>query len=268
MNIVFTPYGWEWRIRDGRAVGPVAAAALPDRHGHRLFRRLEVRGDHHVAADRGRPVAALPSRTRPDAARGRRLRGRHLGRLPDPHRSTSRSWAWSRFWTTRVGPIFELYITVELLLSGRLVPLTLMPDWAQQLADFLPFKWTFCFPIEALIGGLTNEQLIGGLGMQVFWIVVGCARVRARCGALRSSATARWAADASSQRHGRSAAAWSAVWIYLRVGALERAAVPRELRRPAVPVRHRAVHRAGRARPGLRPNATSSNGWTQPELLA
>ena len=27
------------------------------------------------------------------------------------------------FWTTRVGPIFELFITVELLFSGRLVPL-------------------------------------------------------------------------------------------------------------------------------------------------
>ena len=77
------------------------------------------------------------------------------------------------FWTTRVGPIFELYLTVELLLSGRLVPLSLMPDWAQQLANFLPFKWTFGFPIEALLGDLTNEQLIGGLFMQVFWIAVG-----------------------------------------------------------------------------------------------
>jgi ABC-2 type transport system permease protein len=77
------------------------------------------------------------------------------------------------FWTTRVGPIFELYLTLELLLSGRLVPLSLMPDWAQQLANFLPFKWTFGFPIEALLGTLTNEQLIGGLFMQLFWIVVG-----------------------------------------------------------------------------------------------
>ena len=56
------------------------------------------------------------------------------------------------FWTTRVGPIFQLYIAAELLLSGRLVPLTLMPDWAQRLADVLPFKWTFGFPIEALVG--------------------------------------------------------------------------------------------------------------------
>jgi ABC-2 type transport system permease protein len=77
------------------------------------------------------------------------------------------------FWTTRVGPVFELYFTAELLLSGRLVPMTLMPDWVQSLAGLLPFYWTFGFPIEALVGGLPTEQLLGGLAMQLFWIVVG-----------------------------------------------------------------------------------------------
>jgi ABC-2 type transport system permease protein len=76
------------------------------------------------------------------------------------------------FWTTRVGPIFELYITLELLLSGRLVPLQLMPEWAQQVANLLPFKWTFWFPIEALVGDLPTDQLLGGLVAQAFWIVV------------------------------------------------------------------------------------------------
>ena len=41
------------------------------------------------------------------------------------------------FWTTRVSAIFELLIAVELLLSGRLVPLQLMPHWAQD-ARLLP----------------------------------------------------------------------------------------------------------------------------------
>jgi ABC-2 type transport system permease protein len=82
------------------------------------------------------------------------------------------------FWTTRVGPVFQLYIAAELLLSGRLVPLSLMPLWVQQLANLLPFRWTFGFPIEALVGNLTTEQLIGGLGAQLFWIVVGSILVR------------------------------------------------------------------------------------------
>jgi ABC-2 type transport system permease protein len=82
------------------------------------------------------------------------------------------------FWTTRVGPIFQLVFTAELLLSGRLVPLSLMPEWAQRLADVLPFKWTFGFPIEALVGRLPESELIGGLAMQVLWIVIGAIGVR------------------------------------------------------------------------------------------
>ena len=38
------------------------------------------------------------------------------------------------FWTTRGAAVFDLYMTTELLLSGRLVPLPLMPDWAQTIA--------------------------------------------------------------------------------------------------------------------------------------
>jgi len=59
------------------------------------------------------------------------------------------------------------------LLSGRLVPMSLMPDWVQKLASFLPFQWTFGFPIESLVGQLTPTQLLTGLGMQLFWILSG-----------------------------------------------------------------------------------------------
>ena len=82
------------------------------------------------------------------------------------------------FWTTRVGPLFQLYIAAELLLSGRLVPLSLTPEWVQRLADVLPFRWTFGFPIEALVGNLSEEDLLRGLGAQLFWIVVGSVLVR------------------------------------------------------------------------------------------
>jgi len=77
------------------------------------------------------------------------------------------------FWTTRVNAIFELYFAGELLMSGRLVPLSLMPPWVRTLANFFPFQWTFGFPIEALIGNLTPTQLLYGLGAQLFWIVLG-----------------------------------------------------------------------------------------------
>ncbi len=80
------------------------------------------------------------------------------------------------FWTTRVSAFFELYFTVELLFSGRLVPLALMPGWAQQLAGAMPFKWAFGFPIELALGRLTPGEALYGLGAQVFWIgLVGAA---------------------------------------------------------------------------------------------
>ena len=73
------------------------------------------------------------------------------------------------FWTTRASAVFEIVVAGELVLSGRLVPLALMPDWVQRVADFLPFQWTFQFPIETLIGRLDDGAIAAGLGMQVVW---------------------------------------------------------------------------------------------------
>jgi ABC-2 type transport system permease protein len=75
--------------------------------------------------------------------------------------------------TTRATALFQIWFLAELLLSGRLVPLTFMPEWAQTLAGWLPFKWTFYFPIEALVGTMSNAELLGGLLWQVGWIAVG-----------------------------------------------------------------------------------------------
>ena len=58
----------------------------------------------------------------------------------------------------------ELAVGLELLLSGRLVPLPLMPDWAEDVANVLPFKYSFYFPIETLVGDMSNRELLEGLG--------------------------------------------------------------------------------------------------------
>ncbi len=82
------------------------------------------------------------------------------------------------FWTTRGAAIFDLWMMTELLLSGRLVPMPLMPDWVQEIARFLPFQWTFYFPIESLVGDLSGAELLGGLAVQLLWILVGLALFR------------------------------------------------------------------------------------------
>ncbi|MEX1143563.1 MAG: ABC-2 family transporter protein [Anaerolineales bacterium] len=77
------------------------------------------------------------------------------------------------FWTEKIDALFELYFVTELLFSGRLVPLEVMPTWAQNVAAFLPFQWTFYFPIEVLLGRVTPSELGWGVLAQVAWVVGG-----------------------------------------------------------------------------------------------
>jgi len=177
INIVFTPYGWENRIREGR----LSAQLL-----HPLFPIVEdlgfFLGWKPVVVVLWLPIAAFLSLVFQPVFTvtplgvvvfAFSLLGAYLIRSLNQS-----SLGLITFWTTRVGPIFQLYIAAELLLSGRLVPMALMPQWVQNVANFLPFQWTFGFPIEALVGNLSTEQLLGGLAMQLFWIVFGSILVR------------------------------------------------------------------------------------------
>ena len=177
MNIVFTPYGWEWRIREGR----LSAQLL-----HPLFPIVEdlafFLGWKPVVVVLWLPIAAFLALVFHPVLNPSpfavvvffvSLLGAYLIRSLN-----QTSLGLITFWTTRVGPVFQLYVALELLLSGRLVPMSLMPVWVQRVADLLPFRWTFGFPIEVLVGNLTNQQLLSGLGVQLFWVIVGSLLVR------------------------------------------------------------------------------------------
>ena len=169
-NLAFTPYGWEWRIREGR----VSANLLRPIHPIH-YDIAEFAGWKFVNVAVWIPVAFVLVLVFEPAL--------HPG-LEDVLTFVPALWGafllrslnlWTlgliSFWTTRTAPIFELYILLELLLSGRLVPLRVMPDWAEAIANVLPFKWTFGFPIEALVYDLPVSELVGGLAIQTAWIV-------------------------------------------------------------------------------------------------
>lgn len=82
------------------------------------------------------------------------------------------------FWITRVNALFDLYFTLELLFSGRLVPMDLLPDWARQIANWMPFQWGFAFPIDLLMGRLTPYETLTGFGIQLAWILGGTAAIK------------------------------------------------------------------------------------------
>ncbi len=83
------------------------------------------------------------------------------------------------FWTTRAQALVEVVIALELLLSGRLVPMAVMPTWVQAVSAWMPFKWTFQFPIEVLIGQVSTSEVWTGLGTQLLWVGVGAGAILA-----------------------------------------------------------------------------------------
>ena len=172
MNIVFTPFGWEWRIREGQLSGQLLKPMHPIHYDLASFA-----GQKLPWLILYLPIAVALSLVFHPALQPRPLEvvvflvaiwGAYV------IRSFNQFWlGMITFWTTRVGAIFQVWFLAELLLSGRLLPLTLMPHWTQTLSNWLPFKWTFYFPIEALVGNMSDASLLGGLGMQVLWTAIG-----------------------------------------------------------------------------------------------
>ena len=76
------------------------------------------------------------------------------------------------FWTTRVYSIHEFYYALMLLFSGQFVPLTLMPKAIQLVAQYLPYQLQIYFPIQLILGKLSQAQIIQSYIMGVIWLVI------------------------------------------------------------------------------------------------
>ena len=177
MNIVFGAPYWEYRIREGELNRDLLRPMLPLHWDIAWFAGWKV-----VMIVLWLPIAfglslvfdpTLSPRPAEIVTFAIAIWGAYLIRT-----MLQESLGMLCFWTTRGAAIFDLYMTVELLLSGRLVPLPLMPDWVQEISRFLPFQWAFYFPIESLVGDLSNQELAQGLFVQLFWILVGLAIFR------------------------------------------------------------------------------------------
>jgi ABC-2 type transport system permease protein len=172
MNIAFTPYGWEWRIRNGRLSTTLLRPIHPLHEDVAFFAGWKV-----VMIILWIPLAFALSLIFKPELNPTLIEGvvffvaiwmAYLIRT-----ITLSLLGMVTFWTTRVSALFELYFAAELILSGRLVPLSLMPAWVQELAWFFPFRWAFGYPIEVLVGQLTMTDMFIGLGMQLAWVVGG-----------------------------------------------------------------------------------------------
>jgi ABC-2 type transport system permease protein len=174
MNIVFGAPYWEYRIREGELNRDLLRPVLPLHYDIAYFA-----GWKFVVILFWIPLAAglslvfdptLDPRLLEVAVFAVAIWGAYLIRT-----MLQETLGMLCFWTTRGAAIFDLYMTTELLLSGRLVPMPLMPDWVETFAQFLPFQYAFFFPIESLVGDLSNGELARGLLAQVAWILIGVA---------------------------------------------------------------------------------------------
>jgi len=177
MNIVFGAPFWEERIREGELNKDLLRPVLPLHYDIAFFAGWKV-----VVIVLWIPIAiglslvfdpTLDPRPAEIAVFAVAIWGAYLIRT-----MFQEALGMLCFWTTRGAAIFDLWMTTELLLSGRLVPLPLMPDWVQDVSRFLPFQWAFFFPIETLVGDLSDEELLRGLGAQLLWTLIGLAIFR------------------------------------------------------------------------------------------
>lgn len=83
--------------------------------------------------------------------------------------------ALAAFWTTRTTAINQMYFALLLVFSGRVAPVDLLPPWLQRVGEGLPFYWVAAFPVEVIIGRLSPQEVIHGLGMQLVWTLLSLA---------------------------------------------------------------------------------------------
>ncbi|CAN5637295.1 ABC-2 family transporter protein [soil metagenome] len=189
MNVVFTPFGWEERIVTGELSGWLMRPLHPVHYDIGYFAGWKV-----VTIVLWLPIAGvLAAIFRPElqtsvlqvAVFAVAIWGAFMVRA-------LMLWLLGMItlWTTRIAAICETYFMAELLLSGRLVPMALLPDWAQRISWFLPFRWAFAFPITALVGPIDRGDLVIGLAMQLLWIGIGAGLINVvwRRGMLRYGA--------------------------------------------------------------------------------
>lgn len=76
------------------------------------------------------------------------------------------------FWTTRVYSIYEFFFALTLLFSGQFVPLTLMPEIIQNIAQYLPFQLQLYFPIQLIRNELSSPQIVQGFVTGIVWLII------------------------------------------------------------------------------------------------
>ncbi len=76
------------------------------------------------------------------------------------------------FATTNIKQLTMAYSGIITILSGKLIPNWLYPDWMQAVIRVLPFRCIFETPLNIYTGAVTEREIWSGLLLQAVWGVV------------------------------------------------------------------------------------------------
>lgn len=75
------------------------------------------------------------------------------------------------FWTDQVTGLEQVWFALYVAFSGAILPLDLLPETLQRIIMFTPFPYKVDFPVQLLLGKLTNAEILLGFAIQGFWVI-------------------------------------------------------------------------------------------------
>jgi ABC-2 type transport system permease protein len=93
----------------------------------------------------------------------------------------------SAFWLLDIRGVMTVAITINLFLSGMVMPLSFFPDWLRTIARGLPFASILQTPVDIWLGKHHGAGLPGMIALQMLWagILLALGRVALRAGSRR-----------------------------------------------------------------------------------
>jgi len=82
------------------------------------------------------------------------------------------------FWVSQAETLHEIWYATWLLIGGMVAPIELFPEPIASIAHWLPFRFMLSFPAEIMLGRLTTQDLLFGLGATAFWLALMIAAYR------------------------------------------------------------------------------------------
>lgn len=74
------------------------------------------------------------------------------------------------FWINDSRSFGEMLDVAFYMLSGKLVPIAVLPLFWRNMSVYLPFRYVISFPIEIYLSKLTNGEIMIGFLVQFFWL--------------------------------------------------------------------------------------------------